>query len=110
VSDLVVTEIASAVARRVRQTSFPRDAARRIVNAIVGRLDDGTFQRVELARDVHRHAEHLLLTLTRTPLRAADALHLALARAGRAATMVSFDGRLAAAARAAGLTVHPTAL
>jgi predicted nucleic acid-binding protein len=58
-------------------------------------------------RDVHRRAEHLLLALEGTSLRAADALHLALATSGRAASLATFDTRLAAAARARGLAVYP---
>ena len=107
VSDLAVTEIVSATARRVRQGSLPREAARRLQHAILGRLDEGVYHRVELTRDVHRRAEHLLLTLEDTPLRAADALHLALAATARAASLASFDARLVAAARAAGLAVYP---
>jgi predicted nucleic acid-binding protein len=45
--------------------------------------------------------------LTQTPLRAADALHLALALSARAASMAVFDARLATAARAVGLAVYP---
>jgi uncharacterized protein len=107
VSDLAVTEIVSATARRLRQGSLPREAARRLQHAILGRLDEGVYHRVELTRDVHRRAEHLLLTLEHTPLRAADALHLALAATARAASLASFDARLVAAARAAGLAVYP---
>jgi uncharacterized protein len=107
VSDLAVTEIVSAAARRLRQGSLSREAARRLQHAILGRLDDGVYHRVELTRDVHRRAEHLLLTLQDTPLRAADALHLALAATARAASLASFDARLVAAARAAGLAVYP---
>ena len=107
VSDLVVTEIVSAAARRLRQGSLPREAARRLQHAILGRLDEGVYHRVELTRDVHRRAEHLLLTLEHTPLRAAHALHLALAATARAASLASFDARLVAAARAAGLAVYP---
>src|SRR5207245_3342032 len=62
---------------------------------------------VGLTRDVHRRAEHFLLSLPETPLRAADALHLALATSARAASLASFDARLAAAARAVGLAVYP---
>jgi predicted nucleic acid-binding protein len=51
--------------------------------------------------------EHFLLTLTQAPLRAADALHLALATSARAVSMASFDVRLAAAARGVGLVVYP---
>jgi predicted nucleic acid-binding protein len=107
VSDLAVTEIASALARRLRQGSLTREAARRLQHAIVGRLDEGVYHRVELTRDVHRRAEHFLLGLSETPLRAADALHLALATSARAASLASFDTRLTAAARAVGLAVYP---
>jgi len=107
VSDLAVTEIASALSRRLRQRALTREVARRVQHAIVGRLDDGVYHRVELTRDVHRRAEHFLLSLTETPLRAADALHLALATSARAASMASFDMRLGAAARAAGLATYP---
>jgi predicted nucleic acid-binding protein len=107
VSDLAVTEIVSAVARRARQGSLSREAARRLQHAILGRLDDGTYHRVELTREVHRRAEHFLLSLSGTPLRAADALHLALATSARAGSLASFDSRLAAAARSAALAVYP---
>jgi predicted nucleic acid-binding protein len=108
VSDLAVTEIVSAVARRLHQRSFTREAARRLQHAILQRLDEGVYHRVELTRDVHRRAEHfLLLALEGTSLRAADALHLALATSGHAASLATFDTRLAAAARARGLAVYP---
>jgi len=74
---------------------------------IVESLDGSPYQRVELTRELHRRAEHLLLTLTKTPLRAADALHLALAFSARAPSMAAFDVRLAAAARAVGIAVYP---
>ena len=106
-SDLAVTEIISALAHRPRQGSLAREAARRLQHAILGRLDEGMYHRVELTRDVHRRAEHLLLSLPETPLRAADALHLALATSARAASLASFDARLAVAARAVGLAVYP---
>jgi predicted nucleic acid-binding protein len=107
VSDLAVTEITSALARRLRQESVTREAARRLQHAILGRLDEGVYHRVELTRDVHRRAEHFLLSLPEPPLRAADALHLGLATSARAASLASFDARLAAAARAVGLAVYP---
>jgi predicted nucleic acid-binding protein len=73
----------------------------------VQRLDEAAYQRLELTRDVHRHAEHLLITRVDAPLRALDALHLALATTARAASLASFDARLGAAARALGLVVYP---
>lgn len=108
VSDLALTEIVSAAARRLREGSLTREAVRRLQHAILARLDDGIYHRVELTRDVHRRAEHFLMTLEETPLRAADALHLALATSARAASLASFDARLVAAARAGGLAVYPT--
>ncbi len=107
VSDLAVTEIISVLARRLRQGSIARDAARRLHHAILGGLDEGVYHRVELTRDVHRRAEQFLLSLPETPLRAADALHLALATSARAASLASFDARLTAAARAVGLAIYP---
>jgi predicted nucleic acid-binding protein len=107
-SDLAVTEAVSALARRLRQGTLGREVVRRAQHAILRRLDEGVYQRVELTRDVHRRAEHFLLALTATPLRAADALHLALAASAGAVSMVSFDTRLGAAARMIGLTTYPT--
>jgi predicted nucleic acid-binding protein len=108
VSDLAVTEIVSAVARRLHQRSLTRETARRLQRGILGRLDEGLYHRVELTRDVHRRAEHFLLALRGPSLRAADALHLALATSARAASLATFDVRLAAVARASGLAVYPT--
>ena len=107
VSDLAVTEVVSALSRRLRQGALTRDAVRRLQHAIVGGFDNGVYRRVEPTQDVHRRAEHFLLSLTEIPLRAADALHLALATSARAASMASFDMRLRAAARAVGLALYP---
>lgn len=107
VSDLAVTEAVSALARRLRQGQISAGITRRIQHALVARLDDGAFRRVELSAEAHRRAEYFLLSLTRTPLRAADALHLALATSARAASVASFDARLRAAARAVGLATYP---
>jgi predicted nucleic acid-binding protein len=107
VSDLAVTELVSGLARRLHQGTVTRDTARRMQHAIIERLDEGTFRRVELTRDVHRRAEHFLLSLAGSSLRSADALHLALAVWGRATSMATFDARLSAAARAVGLATYP---
>ena len=107
VSELAITEVISALSRRLRQGTVEHERVRRVQNDILGRLDNGVYGRVELTRDVHRRAEHFLLSLTETPLRAGDALHLALATSARAASMASFDVRLRAAARAAGLVIYP---
>jgi predicted nucleic acid-binding protein len=98
----------STLSRRVRQGAITLEDARRVQHTIIESLDASPYQRVELTREVHRRAEQCLLTSMNTPLRAADALHLALALSARAASMASFDVRLAAAARAVGLAVYPT--
>src|SRR5439155_16985851 len=53
----------SALAHRPRQGSLAREAARRLQHAILGRLHERLYHRAELARVVHRRAEHLLLRL-----------------------------------------------
>jgi predicted nucleic acid-binding protein len=107
VSELTVTEMVSALARLSREGILRPDAVRRIRQDVMDRLDDGTYQRVELTRETHRRAEQLILELRRIPLRAADALHLALATSMRAPSLASFDSRLAVAARAVGLVTYP---
>jgi len=107
VADLAVTEVVSALARRLREGALTREVADRLGQAVAEALDTGTYGRVELTRDVHRRAEHFLVSLTGTPLRALDALHLALATSARAASLASFDARLRAAARATGLVIYP---
>jgi predicted nucleic acid-binding protein len=107
VSDLAVTEVVSALSRRARQGAGMWKSVHRVQRTIIDSVERRTYHGIELTRDVHRRAEPFLLTQTDTPLRTADALHLALAVSARAASMASFDGRLAAAARAIGLAVYP---
>ena len=71
------------------------------------RLATRSARTVETTPPVHRRAERLLLT-SHAPLRALDALNLALAVDVEAATLVTYDARLAEAAAAHGLVVLPT--
>jgi len=107
VSDLAVTEAVSALARRLRQGDVDLEIVRRLQHTLIARLEDGVFRRVELSREVHRRAEHFLLSDMRTALRGADALHLALATSARAASVASFDVRLRTAAQTIGLATYP---
>ena len=107
VSDLAVTEAVSALARRLRQGDVALEIVRRMQHTLIARLEDGVFRRVELSREVHRRAEHFLLSDMRTALRGADALHLALAASARAASVASFDVRLRTAAQTIGLATYP---
>ena len=103
VSDLAVTELASAVARRVHEGRLqPRDA-RSVYDRLLRDVTGGEFRRAELTTNVHREAERLLMRWEQVVrLRAADALHLALAQAIGARVLVTFDLRLQTAARTLG--------
>jgi predicted nucleic acid-binding protein len=106
VSDLAITEVASALGRRTRDGALTRQAARRIHNGILATLGEGAFRRVDLLESSHRQAERQLLA-NAEPLRAADALHLALATGAGAATVLTYDRAMARAAQTLGLGVWP---
>ena len=103
-SDLALTEMASALGRRTREGVLTTRQARHLHREAL-RLT-ASCRHVELTPPVHRRAERLLLSLP-MPLRALDALHLATALEAEAATMVTFDPRLRAAAAAQGLFLAP---
>ena len=104
VSDLALTEMASALGLRVRELRLTRDNARRLYRE-AARLQAAAHH-AELTPPIHRRAERLMLSLA-TPLRALDALHLATALDAEAATVVTFDPRLRDAAGSQGLFVAP---
>ncbi len=107
-SDLTVTEIVCALSRRVRDGALSSEQARVVRRSLVAGLDTGPYGHVDLDRGIHRDAERLMLERRDVTLRAADALHLALAISARAATIATFDRRLGAAARAVGLGTYPS--
>ncbi len=107
VADLALTEVASALARRTREGALPPALARKVYRKMLATLAAGAFRRVDLLAATHREAERLLLTPRTTPLRAADALHLALALGAGAGTLLTFDRILARAAREEGLAIWP---
>jgi len=106
-SDLAVTEVASALSRRQREGTLAAGSSAHIHHRILDDAASGLFEKVGLDPDTHRQAERLLLAPASVALRAADALHLALAATARAATIATFDGRLARAAREIGLRAFP---
>ena len=107
VSDLSITEIASSLGRRRRDGSLAAAVAVRLHRTLLKHVEQGLYRRVELVPATHRDAERLLLAEQAVPLRAADALHLALAISGDAASIMTFDRRLAEAARSVGLAAFP---
>lgn len=103
VSDLAVTELTSAVARRVREADLTATHARRIYQRVSTDVGAGEFRRAEITANSHREAERLLMAIgRRVPLRAADALHLAMAGLLGARVLVTFDERMRSAAEALG--------
>ena len=107
VSDLSMTEIASSLGRRRRERSLTAAVAVRLHRTLLEHVERGLYRRVELVPATHREAERLLLAVQAVALRAADALHLALAIAGDAASVMTFDRRLAEAAKSVGIATFP---
>lgn len=106
VSDLAVTEVISAAARRRREGILPKAAAQALRKAILKDLDSQMYRLTELLRETFREAERILLALD-VSLRTADALHLAVALTAEAKTIVTFDRRLSSAAFFLSLEVWP---
>jgi predicted nucleic acid-binding protein len=105
ISELAITEVLSAIARRKREGELSSDVAIRIRDALLADADSGAFARLHLDPAVHREAERLLLSTTAVPLRTLDALHLALAFSGAATHLLTFDRRMREAALQYGLNV-----
>ena len=111
VSELAVTELTSALSRRLRAGDLSAADGRRVYQRVVRDIMDGEFGRVELTSDVHREAERLLLSVApRTALRASDSLHLAQASLAGARVLVTFDKRMSEAAEALGTLELPAAM
>lgn len=108
VSDLTVSELASALGRRRREGTLEASVAARIYRRFLSDLSDGLFLRVELTSEVHREAERMLLASPLLPLRTLDALHLASAATHDARTILTFDLNLARAAASFGLLTAPS--
>ena len=104
-SDLTLTEMASALGRRRREGLLTQAESRRL-HRDAEKLAV-SCRRAELTPPVHRRAERLLLTSREIPLRALDALHLALALDAGAATLVTYDPHLRQAAGSQGVFVAP---
>jgi len=105
VSDLALTETASALGRRTREGRLSPARSRRLYREV--QTLASSCRGCEITPPVHRRAERLLLTSSRAPLRTLDALHVALALEARAATLVTYDPRLRNAAASHGLFVSP---
>ena len=107
ISDLALTEMASALGRRMRERRLAAAEARRLQREAEKLAR--ACHRVELTPPTHRRAERLLLASRDFPRRALAALQPAAPLPPHAATVVTYDPRLRAAALAQGLSVAPDA-
>jgi predicted nucleic acid-binding protein len=102
VSDFASAEFALAVARRVRM----REISKSIARALFAALDVWILRSTERAETTTEDVAAAALALRRLdlPLRTADAINIAISqRIG--ATLMTFDEKMAAAARALGVGV-----
>jgi predicted nucleic acid-binding protein len=99
VSDFAAAEFSSVIARHTRTRSITIDQARAALSA----FDDWSArlcERVETDGTIISQAEAFLRRMD-TPLRAPDAINIALAQNSQASLM-TFDAKMASAARALG--------
>ncbi|MGH8261682.1 MAG: type II toxin-antitoxin system VapC family toxin [Steroidobacteraceae bacterium] len=105
ISDLAVTEVLSAVARRYREKALGLEQVNQIRAAVLADAGSGSFDCLGLSPAIHRRAEQLLLTVGAVALRTLDGLHIALALSCAATHVLTFDRRMREAAMQAGLNV-----
>jgi hypothetical protein len=103
ISELTLTELTSAIARRVREGEIEASIARRIYQQLFRDVRAGEYRLLDLTSATHREAERLLLTIGRhAPIRAGDSLHLAMAALADARTLVTYDRQMHAVASTLG--------
>lgn len=108
VSDLAITEFASAIGRRKRSGALTPDRTSQLYQALLDHATSGDYYlRIATTADAHRLAERFLLSLNSSGLRASDAIHLALAAGEKARTIATFDSRQREAASSLSLALLP---
>ena len=98
---ICVPEIVSAMNRRLRERRLTKSDYLALKRHLLEDIRDATI--IDLVPPV---VAACIEIVERSPVRAADALHVAAARAWRADLFVTADQRQLAAARKAGLKVH----
>ncbi len=103
ISELALTELTSAIARRARAGLMEVAGVRRIYQQLFRDVRAGEYRLLDLTSATHREAERILLTLGRhAPIRAGDSLHLAVAALADARTLITYDRQMHAVASALG--------
>jgi uncharacterized protein len=104
VSDFAAAEFASAIARKVRERSVDKPAARGVFRSFDEWLDTRALRLECTSADILAAAS--LIRRLDLSLRTPDALHLAIARRAGVG-LATLDEQMAATARALGFTVAP---
>lgn len=103
ISDLTLVEFASAISRKVREKTLPRESAARVMAQFEAHVENGYYEVLSLKTRDYRLAKSWLGQLNGT-LRTLDALHLAVAET-TGTSIVTADRRLASEARRLGVSV-----
>ena len=113
ISALSLVEFRCALARRTRALTLTDAESQRIWASFEGDVDDGVFDVLPVNNDDHISARRLIDAVAPLPLKALDALHLAIVRRARkllGASFVTSDAQQAAAASALGISTQAIAL
>ena len=113
ISSLSLVEFRCALARRTRALTLTDAESQRIWASFEGDVDDGVFDVLPVNNDDHINARRLIDAVAPLPLKALDALHLAIVRRARTLLGTSFvtsDAQQAAAATALGISTQTIAL
>ena len=113
ISTLSLVEFRCALARRTRALTLTDAESRRIWASFEGDVDDGVFDVLPVDNEDHISARRLIDAVAPLPLKALDALHLAIVRRARTLLGTSFvtsDAQQATAASALGISTQTIAL
>ena len=113
ISTLSLVEFRCALARRTRALTLTDAESQRIWASFEGDVDDGVFDVLPVDNDDHISARRLIDAVAPLPLKALDALHLAIVRRARTllgTRLVTSDAQQAAAASALGISTQTIAL
>jgi uncharacterized protein len=98
ISDLIIVEMATLLARRRREVDFDSDMEARIFAAFQEDIRKGYLQCHSFPEGLAEAALLLRVHLSRTAIRTMDLLHLAIAREIQAAVVATADRTMAEAA------------
>ncbi len=100
-SALTEVELASALARKMREKEISRPDANRVITEFQSHLNQFLFKRIPVEREHYSLAFSWLIQLS-IPLKTLDALHLAVAAVNNL-QVITADRQLASSARKLGL-------